>query len=73
MCTADLGTRVMLVYPDGPDLTGVIVDNFGCHDVRLTDDPAHTPPGYGTQRGTVTGILTAPSELTDLLNQTTQS
>lgn len=65
VCTADIGPRWLLVYTTGQDLTGVVVDHFGCRDVRLTDEPFVTPPGEATQPGTVAGVLTAPDDLLD--------
>jgi hypothetical protein len=62
-CTADLGPRWMLVLAAGGDLTGVVVDDFGCQDVRLTDEPFRTPPGEATQPGTVSGVLSGPAGL----------
>lgn len=67
ICTADLGPRFVLVYRHGTDLTGVSVDDFGCRDVLLTDDPFTTVPGEATQRGTVPGVLQAPPDLLDEL------
>jgi len=49
-CTADLGPRWMVVYSHDGDLTGVVVDDYGCRDVRLTDNPHVTPPGATTRR-----------------------
>ena len=67
MCTMDLGPRWMLVLTTGQDLTGVVVDDFGCRSVRLTDDPFETAPGASDQDGIVPGVLTAPPNLlTDL-------
>jgi hypothetical protein len=63
VCTADLGPRWMLVYSLGRDLTGVVVDDYGCGDIRLTDDPFTTTPGQATQPGTVSGVLTGPADL----------
>lgn len=71
VCTADLGGRSMLVLRRGSDLTGVVLDHYGCGDVRLTDDPFRTPPGDATQLGTVSGVLDAPSGLATLLAQYT--
>jgi hypothetical protein len=62
-CTADLGPRWMLVYSSGNDLTGVVVDDFGCRDVRLTDEPFETVPGDSTQPGIVPGVLSTPGSL----------
>ncbi|WP_162801986.1 hypothetical protein [Ornithinimicrobium murale] len=56
-CTADAGPRWMVVYAHDGDLTGVVVDDFGCGSVRLTDNPHFTPPGEFDQDGTVGGVL----------------
>ncbi len=66
-CTADLGPRWMVVYDHAGDLTGVVVDDYGCHDVRLTDEPFSTPPGASGQEGTVEGILGGGADLLDRL------
>jgi hypothetical protein len=63
ICTADLGPRWMLVLSNGTDLTGVVVDDFGCRDVRLTDEPFETVPGEATHGGTVPGVLAGPAAL----------
>jgi hypothetical protein len=63
LCPADLGPRWLLVYSHGSDLTGVAVDDFGCRDVRLTDEPFSTVPGDATQPGLVPGVLTGPPGL----------
>ncbi len=59
MCTADLGPRWMLVISTQGDLTGVVIDDYGCNDVRLTDEPFKTAPGEAEQIGTVPGVLDA--------------
>jgi hypothetical protein len=56
-CPADLGPRWMVVHSHDGDLTGVVVDDYGCREVRLTDDPHTTPPGADGQDGTVPGVL----------------
>lgn len=58
-CTADLGPRWMLVHVSGSDVTGVVVDDFGCRDVRLTDDPSTVAPGSGADAG----VLAGPDDL----------
>ncbi len=65
-CPAKVRSRWLLVYTVGDDATGVAVDDFGCQDVRLTDEPFETAPGDATQEGTVSGVLSGP---TALLNQ----
>lgn len=56
-CTADLGPRGLVAYTHDGDLTGVVVDDYGCRDVRLTERPHTTPPGADGQEGEVRGVL----------------
>ena len=63
MCTDDLGPRWLVVYPGSEGLVGVVVDDYGCREVRLTDDPASTPPGEAERDGTVPGVLDGGSEV----------
>lgn len=49
-CNTDLGPRWMLVLDQGSRSTAVVVDDFGCEDVRLTV-------------GTVSGVLAGPPQL----------
>lgn len=63
LCTADLGSRWMLVISVRGDLTGVVVDGYGCRDARLTDEPFETVPGAAGQAGTVGGVLAGPRTL----------
>ena len=65
-CPSKPDTRWMLVTTAGDDVTGVVVDDFGCRSVRLTDAPSDTAPGEATREDTVAGVLTGP---TSLLNQ----
>jgi hypothetical protein len=67
-CTADLGPRYLVSYAYEDDLTGVVVDSYGCGEVRLTDDPFTTVPGEPSEPGTVAGVLHGPPGLFDLLN-----
>jgi hypothetical protein len=57
----------MVVYNHGGDLTGVVVDDYGCRDVRLTDNPHTTPPGADDQDGTVGGVLNGGGAILDAL------
>jgi hypothetical protein len=66
-CTADLGPRWLVVQRHDGDLTGVLVDDFGCRDVRLTDDPHVTPPGAEDQEGAVSGVLDGGAAILDAL------
>lgn len=63
ICNMDLGPRFVLVFRHGTDLTGVGVDDYGCGEIRLTDEPFTTVAGEAGQGGTVPGVLQAPSEL----------
>lgn len=65
ICTDDLGPRWMVVYSHARDLTGVVVDDYGCREVRLTDEPFGTVPGDAAQEGTVPGALSGPAGLLD--------
>lgn len=62
-CTADLGPRYALVSSADGDLTGIVVDDYGCQDVRLTDNPFVTAPGDPQEGGTVPGVLTGADGL----------
>ncbi|MDO9439903.1 MAG: hypothetical protein Q7T73_03340 [Beijerinckiaceae bacterium] len=62
-CTADLGPRYLVSMAWERDLTGVVVDDYGCRSVRLTDDPFVTIPGDASQPGTVDGVLSSPEGL----------
>lgn len=64
-CPADLGPRWMVVFSHDGDLTGVVVDDYGCRDVRLTDDPHATPPGAEDQEGAVSGVLDGGAAVLD--------
>lgn len=59
-CTDELGLRHLFAFDHDGDLTGVVVDDFGCGDVRLTDEPFETVPGEASQPGVVAGVLEAP-------------
>lgn len=62
-CHADLGLRYVLVYTQGAARVGVSADDFGCQEVRLTDDPFVTVPGEATAHGTVAGVLRSSAGL----------
>jgi hypothetical protein len=47
--------------------TGVVVDDYGCRDVRLTDNPHTTPPGADDQAGTVGGVLDGGAAILEAL------
>lgn len=70
-CTADLGPRWLVVYSHDGDLTGVLVDGYGCRDVRLTDDPHSTPPGTTQQGGMVSGLLDGGAAVLDAVEPST--
>ena len=62
-CTDDLGPRYLVSYSYEQDLTGVVIDDYGCGDVRVTDDPFSSVPGNPSQPGTIKGVLTGPNGL----------
>lgn len=62
-CSADLGPRYLVSTVWERDLTGLVIDDYGCRSVRLTDDPFVTIPGEATQPGTVKGVLQPPDTL----------
>jgi hypothetical protein len=66
-CTDDLGPRWMVAYSHDGDLTGVVVDDYGCRDVRLTDSPHETASGVDDQDGTVGGVLDGGAAILDAL------
>ncbi|WP_435741627.1 hypothetical protein [Nocardioides sp. SYSU DS0663] len=66
-CTADFGPRWLLVLSDDGDLTGVVVDDYGCHDVRLTPDPHTVVPGQAEGDGVVAGVLDGGVAVLDAL------
>jgi len=68
LCTAELGPRYLVSYAYENDLTGVVIDDYGCHEVRLTDDPFTTVPGDPSQPGTVAGVLSGPTTFVRELN-----
>ncbi|WP_131105794.1 hypothetical protein [Ornithinimicrobium sufpigmenti] len=70
-CTADLGPRWLVVYSHDGDLTGVLVDDYGCRNVRLTDDPHSTPPGTSQQGGMVGGLLDGGTAVLDAVEPST--
>lgn len=63
------GLRYLVSYRAGDDrdLTGVVVDDFGCQHLRLTDDPFVVEPGRSTADGVVPGVLEAPAGFVDRL------
>lgn len=61
-CPADLGPRLVMVFSHSRDLTGVVVDDYGCGSVRLTNEPFLRAPGDPGQEGTVPGRLSMPSQ-----------
>lgn len=67
-CTADLGPRYLVSYAVRNDLTGLVIDDYGCGEVRLTDDPFTTVPGDPSQPGTVAGVLWGPAGFLGELN-----
>ena len=65
-CSPKVSTRWLLISTGDDEATGVVVDDFGCRAVRLTDAPFETAPGEATREGVVPGVLAGSN---DLLNQ----
>jgi hypothetical protein len=57
----------LLYYASAAGPVGVVVDDFGCFDVRLTGDPASIVAGQATRDGLVPGTLAAAPELREWL------
>ena len=53
-CAGKTGRRWLLSYEDGGDVTGVVLDDFACGQIRVTDAPFTDAPG---------DVLAAPSDL----------
>ena len=66
-CDDDLGPRYLLSYRAGEQVVGVVVDDYGCREVRLTGDPATVLPGASRVDGLVPGVLFAPDGFADRL------
>jgi hypothetical protein len=61
----ELGPRYLVSYTYKRDLTGVVIDRYGCREVRLTDNPFTTVPGAASGAGIVEGVLAGPTKLLD--------
>lgn len=57
VCRLDLGPRWVVVLDHADGRTAVVLDDFGCGWVRLSEDLATVPPGE------TSGALTGPREL----------
>jgi hypothetical protein len=59
-CTLDLGPRWLVVFQAGEDTFGITIDDYGCREARLTDDPFSVAHGYSTDPRLVRGSLSTP-------------
>jgi len=66
-CTSDLGPRHLLMTGSGDTTTGIAVDDYGCRDVRLTDDAWAVAPGESEDPDLVPGVLQGSGELIETL------
>lgn len=64
-CSGEGGPRYLVAYRSRDQTVGIVIDDFGCDEVRLTDDPATVPAGESDADGLVPGFLTAPPRLLD--------
>ena len=53
-CSVKIGRQWLFSYEDDGDVTGVVLDDFACGQIRVTDAPFTDAPG---------DVLTAPSDL----------
>lgn len=60
VCTLDFGPRWLVTFVAGDDFWGAAVDSYGCHEVRLTDDPFTVAPGYSSVESLTPGALGSP-------------
>lgn len=67
VCTLDFGPRWLVTYVGGDDFWGVAVDSYGCHEVRLTDDPFTVAPGYSSVGPLTPGALGSPPGIVEEL------
>jgi hypothetical protein len=68
-CDGDLGPRWLVVYEHGGDLTGVVVDDYGCDFVRVTEEPFTAPAGESDDQGMVRGVLDGGGAILDVLDR----
>ncbi len=66
-CTMDLGPRSLVLAQVDGGTVGIVMDHFGCRDVRLTSDPAGAVAGTTSDLGTVPGTLAPGAELQSFL------
>ncbi len=59
-CTDDLGPRVLLTVVAGDRRIGLTIDDYGCREIRLTDDPWTVAPGEPSDPDLPGGVLLGP-------------
>ncbi len=67
VCTLDFGPRWLVTFVAGDDFWGAAVDSYGCHEVRLTDDPFTVAPGYSRVGPLMPGALGSPPGIVEEL------
>ncbi|MCB2412589.1 hypothetical protein LGT39_06965 [Demequina sp. TTPB684] len=67
VCTLDFGPRWLVAFQVDDELWGATVDSYGCHEVRLTDDPFTVAPGFSSEEKLVRGALGSPPGIVDEL------
>lgn len=67
VCTLDFGPRWLVTFVAGDDFWGAAVDSYGCHEVRLTDDPFTVAPAYSSVGPLTPGALGSPPGIVEEL------
>ncbi|MDN4483937.1 hypothetical protein [Demequina lignilytica] len=58
-CTDDLGPRLLLVAVTDDRQVAMTIDEYGCREIRLTEDPWESPPGSPSDPDLPAGVLMA--------------
>ncbi len=56
-CTDDLGPRLLLVSVSGDLQVAMTIDDYGCREIRLTEDPWESAPGAPGDPDLPAGVL----------------
>lgn len=64
-CTADLGPRWLVAFQVRDELWGVTINEYGCREARLTEDPFAVAAGHSQDPRLVQGSLQPPTGILD--------